>query len=335
MPVYIPQDLLNLRLKCTANGCARDFPIPFKQKQAEPIEPVYPLDYNRETNDRYWVCQSTQVSCPHCGQRVTLVLPQRKPKARISLFVDEAQRPVKHRELWLFAASGADSRAIAQVCERLRELKRSVFPSVDPDVWQLHMTELWHGDERKDHPLFSRLSFAEVKRLVQQLATFIREEENLFKIVSFSLRAKAALATAKQTAFQSMLIQTIECVTQLGSAPDICLDAERLASVESQLTAWSEEVINEQRHLLLFPFLTRGIPIPKPSFFKPSVTSCVEISDFIAFWTARTIGRRLTGISLDFDLSDLGTVWYFAETPDGNLLHYRSKGLPWDAFFPQ
>jgi len=335
MPVYVPKPLLDLRLKCTANDCARDFPIPFKQKQNQPIEPIYPLDYNKETNARHWVCQSTQVSCPHCGQMVTLELPQRKPRAKISLFIDEAQRPVHDRELWLFAASGTDSRALAEVCERLRELKRSIFPSVDPDTWQLHMTELWHGDERKKHPLFSRLSFAEVRQLVQQIATFIREEGALFKIVSFSLREKSALATAKRTAFQAMLIQTIECVTELGSAPDLHLDAERLTSLESQLTAWSEEVINEQRHLLLFPFLTRGIPIPKPSFIKPAVTSCVEISDFIAFWTARTISRRLRGLPADFDLTDLGTVWYFAETPDGNLLHFRNKGLPWESFFPQ
>lgn len=69
--------------------------------------------------------------------------------------------------------------------------------------------------------------------------------------------------------------------------------------------------------------------------FQNSSSTPPWITDFIAFWTARSIGRRLTGLDLDFDLSDLGTVWYFAETPDGNLLHYRNKGLPWDAFSPQ
>ena len=335
MPVYVPQDLLAIRLKCASEGCAHEFPIPFKERQAQPIEPVYPLDYNKQTNDRFWVCQSTQINCPNCGKKVNLELPQQNAKAIVTLFVDEAQRPIGDREIWLFAASGADSRAIEEVCERLRRLKRSLIPNVDPDAWQLHMTELWHGDERKKHPVFSRPDFPDVRRIVQEIATFIRDEDDLFKIVSFSLREKSALAAAKRTAFQSLLIQTIHCLTELGSAPELRLDAERPQSLQSQLTAWSEEVITEQRHLLLFPFLTRGIPIPKPAFVKPIRTSCVEISDFIAFWTTRTISRRLNGLPVDFDLGKLGTVWYFAETTGGNLLHYRKEGLPWAEFFPR
>jgi hypothetical protein len=334
MPVYVPQELLDIRLKCAAETCAHEFPIPFKERQARPIEPIFPMDYDKQTNDRYWVCQSTQINCPNCGKKVTLALPLQNAKATITLFVDEAKRQIGDKELWLFAASGADSRAIEGVCERLRTLKRTLVPNIDPDTWRLHMTELWHGDERKKHPVYSRPDFPDARRLVKEVAAFIRNEGDLFKIVSFSLREKSALAPAKRTAFQSLLIQTIHCLTERGAAPELRLDAERPKSLKSQLTAWSEEVITEQRHLLLFPFLTRGIPIPKPAFVKPTETSCVEVSDFIAFWTARTISRRLNGLSLDFDLGDLGTLWYFAETISGNLLHYRNQGLPWAAFFP-
>lgn len=333
MPLFVPQDLLDLRLKCVAEKCGEQFPIPFRQRQSRPIEPVFPLDYDERTNNRFWVCQALQVECPKCGRKVMVQLPQQQSQAIITLFVDEAQRTVQNRELWLFAATGSDARAMGGLCERIRKLKRSLFPDIDPDTWRLHMTELWHGDARKDHFLFSRLEKSAVQSLVQEIAAFIRQDKDLFKIVSFSLREKSALAAAKRTAFQSLLIQTIECLTKRGSAPELRLDAERPQSLQSQLTAWSEEVIAEQQHLLLFPFLTRGIPIPKPTFVKPTGTSCVEISDFIAFWTARTISRRLNGLPIDFELGDLGTMWYFAERSDGNLLHYRNQGLPWQAFF--
>ncbi len=333
MPVFVPQELLELRLKCPAVTCAAEFPIPFKDRQRQPIEPVFPRDYHHETNAKYWVCQSTQVKCPKCGAMVTLALPQRRASATITLFVDEAQRAVCERELWLFAAAGSDARAMPALVERVRRLKQSILSDVDPDTWQLHMTELWHGDERRKHPQFSGLTLPAVRRLVADVTTFIRDDQDIFKIASFSLREKSALGTAKRTAFQSLLIQTVECLTERGSAPDLRLDAERPESLRSQLTSWSEEVIAEQKHLLLFPFLTRGIPVPKPTFVKPAGTSCVELADFIAFWTARTIGRRLAGLPLDFELGDLGTVWYFAERSDGNLMHYRNQGLPWEAFF--
>lgn len=37
MPVYVPQELLALRLKCPVASCAEEFPIPFKERQQQPI----------------------------------------------------------------------------------------------------------------------------------------------------------------------------------------------------------------------------------------------------------------------------------------------------------
>lgn len=327
--LFMPQELLEKRIECSA--CRKQMPIPFNRKQREVIEPVTPRDFHPVTNNKHWVCTATTVRCEECGAGIQVPLPTVTQKTEVHLFADEAARTIEGRNVWVFAAVGGDKRLLPDFETKVRDLKARLVPGRKPAEWTLHMKDLWAGDARSRHPVFSALTRDQVASHVTETASLLREaSRDLFMFACVVSRpAVEAANEPMKLAFSVLFHEIIHGFTRGGSAPVLHLDAQRPASIQSQAVGWIDEILAELRYTLGYPFLTHGITIPKPRIIVPGSSGCAELADFIAFWVARMHERKWRSVEVELDPSQFGPVFYMVERAPGEIVQTRQSQFPW------
>lgn len=101
---------------------------------------------------------------------------------------------------------------------------------------------------------------------------------------------------------------------------------------------WAKNLFNGGRLTLMWPFISRVLPIPNPTFNVPTDSIYLEIADFISFVIARylyVIGKRAEGEYLDFEClpSWLGEVRYLGYNEVGTCMFETESDYPLEKFF--
>jgi hypothetical protein len=329
VPLFMPQSLLEKRIECPV--CKQLAPIPFKRPQKEVIEPVTPLDFHPVTNNKHWVCIATTVPCEGCGAGIQVPLPTVTQKTEVHLFADEAARTVDGRNVWVFAAIGSDKRLLPGIEAKVRAVKARLIPGRAPTDWTMHMKDLWAGDARTRHPVFSSLTRDQVAGHVSEVAALLREaSRELFTFVCVVSRpAREPVNEPMKLSFSVLFHEIIHGFTEGGSAPVLHLDAQRPASIQSQAVGWIDGILTELRHTLGYAFLTHGIAIPKPRIIAPGSAACAELADFVAFWIARLHERKWRGLEVELDPAQFGPVFYMVERAPDEIVRTRQVQFPW------
>jgi hypothetical protein len=306
-------------------------PIPFKQAQKEVIEPVQPLDFHPVTNNVHWVCIRTTVKCERCKADISLELPTVNQTAQVHLFADEAARVVDERNVWVFCAVGCDKRSLPEIEDNVRACKAKLIPNRLPSEWKMHMKDVWSGDARARHPIFSTLSSADVRNYVSEIAALFRRlSDELFTFACAVTRPTSDESDEPmRVAFSVLFSELMHGFTKRGAAPLLHVDAQRPSSIQSQVVGWVQAILNEQRHTLAYPFLTHGIKISKPTFIVPGSAPCAELADFAAYWIARYHERRWRTLPIELDPSELGKIFYVIERAKGEVIVTRQPTFPW------
>ena len=167
---------------------------------------------------------------------------------------------VDGRNIWVFAAVGCDKRLLPQVDAQVRDLKTKVIPGKTPTDWIMHMKDIWSGDARAKHPLFSTLTRDAVRKYIDDVAALYRNlGEDLFTFVCIvSKPVSAPAGEPMKLSFSVLFSELMHGFTKGGSAPLLHLDAQRPASIQSQAVGWIDAILTEQHHILAYPFLKIG-----------------------------------------------------------------------------
>jgi len=269
-------------------------------------------------------------------------LPNEKQKARYSFFGDEAFRDIDTKRLLTYSLVGTNRVRLPEVEEAIRDFKSKLRPSVSPESWRLHMTEIWPEHARKRHHIFREWEPGFVEDFAERFFELIRGFDEAFIIYNVSgiyyaskdkKRQRYERKQARLEAYSTLLMAVIYAATKDGIQPSFVFDSEKASEANTVIHGWARDTFHGSQLYLLYAFLSRGIEIPEPTFVSPASRPCLEVADFVSYVVARYCFRKLKKQSIDLDPKLLGPVYYLAFVPDGDVVHSMSTGYPWEYFY--
>jgi hypothetical protein len=146
----VPEELIGKTATCPKFGT--QVSIPWLEKLPFPQQPIKPND-----GIGNWVPASIPLRChvELCTCDFFVEVPRQPNDNRWALYGDEAGRYValpdsqySSQPLHFFCISlvALHARRHERVRKQIRNIKRSIFPSKDPDSWSHHFTEIWSGN---------------------------------------------------------------------------------------------------------------------------------------------------------------------------------------------
>lgn len=267
------------------------------------------------------------VRCPKCGSQTLVKFPKRSKRGEVMLFGDEAARG--DMGIYTYSLLGASRDLLPQIEQEILKFKQAIAPTVTPDSWRLHMTEMLSGQQRRNHPIFNRWSRDNVVAVVTGLFDlFARLAKDLF-IFNISLDGLTNTPTElRDVAYISLVAELVDGFTEKGFQPHILFDADRPVAADHVIQGWARESFEGFQKMLLYPFLAKGIQIPEPKFVQPGSHPCLELADFVSFIIARYLWLLRKGKEVEFDPARLGKVFYMVQRQNGDLAQFRQIGYP-------
>ncbi|WP_066376117.1 DUF3800 domain-containing protein [Anabaena sp. CA = ATCC 33047] len=336
---HLPANIAAFRLECPE--CSKQFSPNWFRLSNEPHIPIKPNDHDGPGR---WIPIKTYEICPFCEEAVPLELPVVKMQSKVMLFGDEAYREEQGKLIFTYSLVGADFKVIAQIEDSLRELKSKLCPSKSPDSWAFHMKELWSGEHRKKHRVFSDWDFEKVRFAVQGLFQLIQNHAEYLFMYNIALtvkgsmkgfKSKPALERPQDNAYILLITYVINELTTKKAQPVLQFDAEKQTKAAQVIQGWAREAFLGSQHCLLYPFLAKGIEIPEPIFVQPASQPCLELADFISYIVARFYLKKWQGKEIEevLDTRNFGKVMYLGFDKTNDLVFHRTESYPWELFY--
>jgi hypothetical protein len=314
--------------------------VSFQPDWLKKIPPMTPIRPN--SGQGMWIRTGAQAECLACHTELVIPLPVEKQKARYSFFGDEPFRNVEDRKVLTYSLAGTNRVRLPEVENAIRDFKSRLYPSVSPDSWRLHMTDIWPEYARKRHPIFREWDSDFIEDFAERFFELIRGFDDAFVIYNISgiyypsKDKKRQRLERKQTrleAYSMLLVTVIYAATKDRIQPSFVFDSEKDSEANNVIHSWAQDAFYGSRLNLLHAFLARGLEIPEPMFVRPGSRPCLEVADFVSYVVARYCFRKLKNQPIDLDPELLGPVYYLAFVPDGDVVTSMSTGYPWEHFY--
>lgn len=321
---HVPTRLEKISFDCE---CGRTFKPDWLKK-------TYPATCFYLGNSKYLNQKQVNVKCPYCCKSQAVEFPSLVRSRSVSIYGDEAFRTVSNRNILTYSfVYFKDSQSERRFREGFRKIKAAISPSVSPVDWTLHLKELMSGDCRKKAPQFERLDKSDLVGHINSLLDLIASYTNSDELTIFSaigiceghnLKGKI-FQEAKSQIYASALLPIIDELTGNSFSPEFYF--ERTGS-----DGWAKNFIDGARLTLVWPYLTRGVPVKSPEFVAPDHHFLLEIADVVSYLMARSLYLVFNEVSSpadkEFDPAQFGKIRYVITTPDGGYGLWTRKKFP-------
>ncbi|MDR8394384.1 hypothetical protein NC796_24765 [Aliifodinibius sp. S!AR15-10] len=328
----VPEEFLQKKFECPEGHIFS----PDWLKKRPPVSVFY------EKDKGFLRQKAVNIKCPKCDSDVEVQLPQAEYKTDLDIYGDEALRTVDNKKVFVYSFVSFSGSNLFQSSFRNQFLnwKKNLVPSIPPEDWIFHMTEILSGSTRKKTEHLEHLDFhkvkAEIDRLLELIKTF-NEKRNLNIYSAIGMSAKAELNAEerrhfKENAYNSCLMRVVAQSVNHGLAP-------RFYFEKTGDDGWAKNLFDGGRLTLLWTYLTKGLPVMTPDFVKPSYNFLLEIADIVSYVIARKIfciGKRVEGKedkTALFNPSQLGGIRYTLTDASGNWNYEFSKDFPGKEMF--
>lgn len=325
-PPFITEEMSNLRVRCDA--CGRTTQPDFWSRYKDPFIPI--KSTHPSEGGGAWHQVSVGLTC-NCGQGKQLLVPWKKLTHLISHFGDEAYREVGQNFIAVYTLLGASSDYERDVGLALKDAKKSAAPTLDPDSWRIHVTEMNNGRKRVQHQHYKHLGRDDVEQLLQNCSKIISGMDAfawktcIVAVYQLGNHAKREQKRIRSKLERGMLLgilgETIFRTTSQELCPQFFFDAQSVAAITRGTEGWAEEAYLGSRHYLGHLFLSHSNDIPPPRFVQPGSHPFLELADVHAYTVARTIERKLRKLSPEAGLERFGQFKY---------LNFRGNRIDWE-----
>jgi hypothetical protein len=283
---------------------------------------------------------SRGVFCTVCGAECLMPIDQAKYRRESCIFGDEAFREVDSKTILSYSFVGftGSSKSERMFKRDFDKAKKYLAPTMAPDDWVLHVTEILSSDKRKNIGYLSHLNRDRAAKGIRMALNVIsrfanKKHLNVYSaasVVHGRLKGEAKLE-AQSAVYNSALMNVISEYTKHGHAPMFYF--ERTGS-----DGWAKNLFDGGRLTLLWARLTHGIPVRSPEFVLPSHSYYLEIADIVSYVVARNlyvVGSRATGKNIlpEFDTFLIGLVRYIWTDGDGGWNCNYAVGFPFSRMF--
>jgi hypothetical protein len=281
-----------------------------------------------------------QTACTVCGGLCWVPIAQAKYLRESGIYGDEAFREIDGKTILSYSFVGftGSSKSSRMFKRDFDKAKKYLAPTMAPDDWVLHVTELLSSDKRKKIEYFSHLdkdrAAKGLRKVLSVLSKYANKQHlNIYSaasVVNGSLKGAAKLQS-QSAVYNSALTRVISEYTKTGLAPMFYF--ERTGS-----DGWAKNLFDGGRLTLLWARLTNGIPVRSPEFVLPSYSYYLEIADVVSYVVARNlyvVGSRSSGKNMvsEFDTSLIGLVRYIWTDGCGGWNNSFKIGFPFSKMF--
>ena len=286
--------------------------------------------------------------CTVCGAPYNMPIHNAKYVRDADIFGDEAFRFVDGKSIFCYTFVGfvGPQKSEKKLKREYNRIKTRLAPTVNPDEWVLHVTELLSSDKRRESKYLSHLNGYQALEGLREIARLIgmfssSSHLNVYNSVSILLGdvKGEGKAGALDEVYSSVLMHAVSEYTASGVAPKFYFES-------TGADGWAKSLFDGGRLTLLWTRIANGLPVMSPLFVSPSYSFYLEIADVVSFLVARhlyCIGSRAEGrmVESDIDPSLLGKLRYIWTDGDGgwNLSHTVGfpskemfKGTGWEGY---
>lgn len=328
---YYPKELDKINLTClnnhtfTPKWLEKRFPsMPFRRRDGQLFQPI-----------------TAEVECPVCREYTTIDLPYNSNYlGDAHLYGDEAMRDINEKIIMSYSVVAQPRKPDVHLKfkSEFLTLKKELVVQLPPDKWVLHFTDLMNGGQRKKIKYLADLTKEDVLKFSEKLGKLISKyPEQLVKwnctgVYHKPIKyKKEQVRDLKSRVYYPLIGRIITEHADSGMSPHFHFE-------RTDSDGWAKNLFNGGRLTLMWPFISRVLPVPNPTFDLPTDSIYLEIADFISFVIARylyVIGKRAEGESLDFEClpSWLGEIRYLGYNKEGTCLFETEKEYPLDKFF--
>lgn len=335
-PGLIPEELNGKRYECP--NCGSMVEVPWTEKLEFPKQPIQPY-----SGIGFWVPVSFPLQCSDCNSTFDVEVEVKSYESLWHLYGDEAGRFIHRKttknsvDLNFFCITlvALHESRHSRVKRSIRKLKKSIAPSVDPDQWQHHFTDIWSAKpssrkyslNNKEEKIKYGKEFARIIRKARpELVTF--NVSGCLKIPDDNKDRKTHIKYLKEDIFSQSILTTLKQMRDFGKNVKWVFDNVKDASYGKRTEGWAEECFLGLQYTRLFTVLSAGAPILKPEFVTPGSHYLLEIADFISYCVAREFEKAVQNSKTELPSSLLGKGFYQATLGNGKVNHKWSVGLP-------
>ncbi len=331
LAMYYPKHLDEIQLECV-NGHV------FIPKWLEKRYPLMPL---RLRDGQLLQPVTAKTPCPLCDELTDIKLPVNQNYiGDAHLYGDESMRDFNNKIImsYTLVAQPREEEVHREFKAKFLALKKELVPNLPEKNWTLHYLVLMNEGLRMREKHLAHLTKAQVLEFSKNLGKLISNYPNQLvkwncsgvfeKPIKYKKKQEQEL---KSRVYFPLIGRVITELTDSAMSPHIHFE-------RTNSDGWAKNLFNGGRLTLMWPFISRVLPVPNPTFNPPSDSIYFEIADFISFVIARylfVIGKRAEGESIEFDClpSWLGEIRYLGYTTTGTCLFKTESEYPLKAFF--
>jgi len=335
-PSLVPEDLSGKKYEC--ENCGSMVEVPWTEKLDFPKQPVQP-----NNGEGFWVPISFPLKCTDCNTTFDVKVEVKDNESLWHLYGDEAGRFIHRKttkhdvDLNFFCITlvALHQSKHSRVIRSIRKLKKSIVPSLDPDQWQHHFTDIWSAKPNSDK--YSINSKEDKIRYGKEFAKIIRKARP--ELVSFNISGcvkipndkkdrKTHIKYLKEEIFSQSILTTLKQMREYGKNVKWVFDNVKDTTDGKRTEGWAEECFLGLQYTRLFTSLSAGAPVLKPEFVPPGSHCLLEIADFISYCVAREFEKYVQDSKTELPSSLFGKGFYQATLGNGNVNHKWNTGLP-------
>jgi len=335
-PGLVPEDLCGKKHKCP--NCGAMVEVPWTEKLEFPQQPIPPYSGNG-----FWVPVGFPLHCHDCNTTFDVKVEVKKNEALWHVYGDEAGRFIHNKttmhgvDLNFFCITlvGLHQSRHSRVARSIRKLKKTIAPSLEPNQWQHHFTDIWSAKPYSDK--YTLNNKEEKITYGKEFAKIIRKARP--ELVSFNISGclktpddkkdrKAHIKYLKEEIFSQSILTTLKQMRDYGKNVKWVFDNVKDATDGKRTEGWAEECFLGLQYTRLFTVLSAGAPILKPEFVQPGSHYLLEIADFISYCVAREFEKAVQNSQTELPTSLLGKGFYQATLGSGNVNYKWNTGLP-------
>jgi hypothetical protein len=340
-PGLVPQDLVHKKYECP--DCGSMVEVPWTEKLEFPKQPIQP-----NSGEGFFVPAGFPLRCHDCNSKFDVEVEIKENESIWHLYGDEAGRYIhrnttKHGvDLNFFCITlvALHRRKHSRVQRSIRKLKKSIKPTVDPDQWQHHFTDIWSSKPNSE--TFSLKNKEDKITYGKELAKIIKKARP--ELVSFNISGcikvpnnkkdrSIHIKHLKEDIFSQSILTTLMQMRSFGKNLAWVFDNVKDATDGRRTEGWAEECFLGLQYTRLFTYVSAGAPVLKPEFVQPGSHYLLEIADFISYCVAREFEKAAQNTKTEFPRSLLGKGFYQATLGDGNVSYKWSVGLPLQEYY--
>ncbi len=335
-PVLLcPTDAKNLNIACQ-NG--HKFKPPWRDKMPFEFSPI-------ESADGYqFVLQKIPIKCPECGFYADFTFPSSaKNMGTVDLYGDESYHWNENKtELaYFYCFFSLLPEGKQQICKEISDIKSTIRPLVDPEMWFLHAAEMRGSRWRQKYGV--SLSGHEVDAQQARLACAIGGvAKNRFIFVAAAPSTARlpnqsqheCMDAVRERLISSAIMSSTDILTRQGFSPRFILEQVERRDDDKFMDYMTEKIGRGLHYSLAFHYVSRGKMVGLPS--QTEKNNCVELecSDLVAFWVQRYFAKTRIKRDPEVPLESFGKILWggflnrvYAVFPSIGFPHEKFKNL--------